>query len=81
MNQSFKCSCGEVLLTKSLDSIKVKGKVTIIKGTSLLTVCKACHAEVALPGVLNLSIEDQDLQPLYTVPKSSRRLIIKDLKK
>lgn len=45
----IKCECDEIIVKAQDDVSKVRSKVLIIKGNSVLAVCKSCNNEVIIP--------------------------------
>lgn len=62
-NKTFSCKCGEHLV-KSLHeegSYKLRGKLLILKGNKLYSVCKSCNTEVELPLDVTMKVNNPKL--------------------
>lgn len=62
--KSFSCRCGEYLVKSFSDdgsSYKLRGKLVIMKGHKLYSVCKGCNTEVELPLDVTIRINNPKL--------------------
>lgn len=47
---TFKCNCGEILVkSQTSGDYRIRGKITLLKGGKIYSVCKGCNKEVELP--------------------------------
>lgn len=61
-DHSFKCKCGELLVkSQSSGGYRIRGKITILRGTKMYSICKSCDAEVLLPMEATLTVANPKL--------------------
>jgi hypothetical protein len=61
-NRTFSCKCGEHLVKSQEEgSYKLRGKILILKGNKLYTVCKSCNTEVELPLNVTMTMSNPKL--------------------
>lgn len=63
VDHTFKCKCGEVLVKSqgASDGYRIRGKITILRGTKMFSICKSCNAEVELPMQATLTVANPKL--------------------
>lgn len=58
MRHEVTCKCGEVLLKSQNSTLKIRGKVFMIKEDGqAYTVCKSCGSEVQMPLELKKAVQ------------------------
>lgn len=62
-DHTFKCTCGEILVKShgSSDGYRIRGKITILRGTKMFSICKSCDREVELPMQAALTVPNPKL--------------------